>query len=218
MNFNIKLNALLWEICKLGSAAAACTSWNSVHSMVINRQQVIWESLGLVSGVTNSIWEKLHSLVDGWVWKNATAWSWKFLSEWIPSVPQAQGPGPTANTHLPLASFGLSCCQHFHALPVVTFARPKCWNSPCLGELLPQQVSVGLSVHERRLGSVPLQQETTWGSSVVWGGSGLVLVISPQTELCQHHCTCRGLRSLFGVSQEILCWDKWIRTTSNGQQ
>lgn len=40
---------------------AVCTSWNSVHSVVINKQQVIWESLGLISGIINSIWEKLLS-------------------------------------------------------------------------------------------------------------------------------------------------------------
>lgn len=33
-----------------------------MHSVVINKQQVIWESLGLISGIINSIWQKLFSL------------------------------------------------------------------------------------------------------------------------------------------------------------
>lgn len=184
MNFNIKLNALLWEICKLGRAAAACTSWNSVHSAVINRQQVIWESLGPVSGVTNSICEKLPSLLGAWLWNNASARWWKFLSDWIPSVPRAQGPVRSSSTLASAAARVSQLCLLWVTFPL----------------------------HEGRLGSVPLQQETTCTFPVLWGALGWFWWFPPRQN-CELWAQEPG-----GVSREILCWDKWIRTTSHGQQ
>lgn len=197
MNFNIKLNALLWEICKLGRAAAACTSWNSVHSVVINRQQVIWESLGLVSGVTNSIWTEA-----------AFPGSWLGLEEHnclLVTVPAPVSPkcpsstGPRPHSKHPSAT-GVLWPQLLPAFPSPdpnAGTDPAGWAAPTVGRY--RTVSPW-----RKAGTCLPSTGNHLGLPSAWGGSGLVLVAS-LGRMCQHYHVCYGLRSLLGMSREILC-------------
>lgn len=137
MDFNIKLNALLWEICKLGSAAAACTSWNSEHSVDINRQQVIY--LGITGA---DIWchkQYLNrSCLPCWGLKNTTAWWWQFLPQWAPRVPQARAPRAEFIHLLAelLPPWVLQDCQSMKAgLDLSPFNREPPGAPQCLGAL-----------------------------------------------------------------------------------